>query len=61
MRPFLLVMLLGFAAASFAQSPAPLVPPPAIAARSFVLLDFHSQQALASQTADERVEPASLT
>ena len=61
MRPFLLVMLLGLAAASFAQSPAPLVPPPAIAARSFVLLDFHSQQALASQTADERVEPASLT
>lgn len=61
MRPFLLVMLLGCAAASFAQSPARLVPPPAIAARSFVLLDYHSQQALASQTANERVEPASLT
>ncbi len=61
MRPFLFVMLLGCAAASFAQSPARLVPPPAIAARSFVLLDFHSQQALASQTANERVEPASLT
>src|ERR1019366_3874007 len=28
---------------------------------SFLLLDFHSQQALAAQTPNERVEPASLT
>jgi D-alanyl-D-alanine carboxypeptidase (penicillin-binding protein 5/6) len=62
MHPFLLLLSLGLAAASFAQSPNPLVPPPpAVAARSFLLLDFHSQQALAAQAADERVEPASLT
>ena len=42
--------------------PNPLVPPaPAIAARSFLLLDFHSQQTLAGHQAGERVEPASLT
>jgi D-alanyl-D-alanine carboxypeptidase (penicillin-binding protein 5/6) len=62
MRNLLFLLSLGFAAASFAQSPNPLVPPPpAIAARSFLLLDFHSQQTLASHNAAERVEPASLT
>ena len=58
----ILLLLLGAAAAACAQSSAqPIVPPPAIAARSFVLLDYRSQQALASQQAGERVEPASLT
>ena len=62
MRNLLFLLSLGFAAASFAQSPNPLVPPPpAIAARSFLLLDFHSQQTLAGHNAAERVEPASLT
>jgi len=61
MRPLLCLFSLVLAAASFAQSPSPLVPPPAIAARSFLLLDYHSRQTLAAQNASERVEPASLT
>ena len=62
MRTFLLLLSLGIAAASFAQSPHPLVPSaPPIAARSFLLLDYHSQQTLAGKTPDERIEPASLT
>jgi serine-type D-Ala-D-Ala carboxypeptidase (penicillin-binding protein 5/6) len=62
MRTLLLLLSLGIAAASSAQSPAPLVPsPPAIAARSFLLLDYHSQQALAAKSPSERIEPASLT
>ena len=62
MRLFLLLLSLGYAVASFAQSPNPIVPPPpALAARSFLLLDFYSQQTLAAQAVDERVEPASLT
>ena len=61
MRLLLCLFSLVLAAASFAQSPSPLVPPPAIAARSFLLLDDHSRQTLAGQNASERVEPASLT
>ncbi|KAG0184308.1 hypothetical protein DFQ28_011424, partial [Apophysomyces sp. BC1034] len=37
------------------------VPPPAVNARSWVLVDATSAQTLASANADERVEPASLT
>jgi D-alanyl-D-alanine carboxypeptidase (penicillin-binding protein 5/6) len=37
------------------------VPPPAVNARSWVLVDATSNQVLASGNADERVEPASLT
>ncbi len=47
-------LLLGTAAA---QS----LPPPTIAARSWLLLDATSNQVLASQDADQRIEPASLT
>jgi serine-type D-Ala-D-Ala carboxypeptidase (penicillin-binding protein 5/6) len=38
-----------------------LVPPPAIAAKAYVLVDVLSGQTLAAQNADERREPASLT
>jgi D-alanyl-D-alanine carboxypeptidase (penicillin-binding protein 5/6) len=62
MRPLLLLVALGHAVASLAQSPSPFAPPaPALAARSFLLLDYHSRQSLAAQNAGERVEPASLT
>jgi D-alanyl-D-alanine carboxypeptidase (penicillin-binding protein 5/6) len=62
MRALLLLLSLGLAAVSFAQAPTPFMPPaPAVAARSFLLLDYHSQQTLAGQNAGERVEPASLT
>jgi serine-type D-Ala-D-Ala carboxypeptidase (penicillin-binding protein 5/6) len=43
-------------ATAFAQ-----VPPPAVNARSWVLVDATANQVLASGNADERVEPASLT
>ena len=60
--PLPALLLTSAFSASFAQSPHPLAPPvPAVSARSFLLLDFHSQQTLAGQNADERVEPASLT
>ncbi|HIE40364.1 MAG TPA: D-alanyl-D-alanine carboxypeptidase [Thiomicrorhabdus sp.] len=35
--------------------------PPSIAAKSYLLIDFHSGHVLASKNAHERVEPASLT
>ncbi|WP_126879199.1 D-alanyl-D-alanine carboxypeptidase family protein [Paraburkholderia kururiensis] len=44
------------ASAAFAQ-----VPPPAVNARSWVLIDATANQVLASGNPDERVEPASLT
>jgi len=56
LRLFLLV-LLALPSAAFAQS----VPPPPVAARAWLLLDHGSNQPLAEQAADERVEPASLT
>ncbi len=46
-----------FVCTAFAQS----LPAPTIAARSWLLLDATSQQVLASQEADQRIEPASLT
>ncbi len=62
MRILLAVLLFSITGASIAQLSNPLVPPgPAIAARSFVLLDYYSQQTLAGKNAIERVEPASLT
>jgi len=56
LRLFLLV-LLALPSAAFAQS----VPPPPVAARAWLLLDHGSNQPLAEQAADERIEPASLT
>src|SRR5262245_20080477 len=53
----LLLCLLCLPLLAFAQN----VPPPNIAARSWVLLDFQSMQFLGAQNADERMEPASLT
>ena len=51
---FLLLFLPGLA---LAQTP----PPPAIAAKAWLLYDFTSAQAIVSEKPDERVEPASLT
>ncbi len=36
-------------------------PPPAIAAKAYVLVDFHTGKVLAAQNEHERMEPASLT
>lgn len=51
---FLLLLLPGLA---LAQIP----PPPALAAKAWLLYDFTSAQAIVSEKPDERVEPASLT
>jgi len=59
MRALLLLLSLGIATASLAQSAGASMP--AVAAKSYLLLDFHSQQALASRNPGARVEPASLT
>ncbi len=62
---FLTLYATVLAAASGAQLAAPMAPPlaapPVIEARSWVLVDFASGQALAAGNADQRVEPASLT
>ena len=62
MRALLFLLSLGIAAALPAQPANPLAPPaPAIAAKSYLLLDYHSRQTLAGRNANERIEPASLT
>lgn len=40
---------------------APIPKPPAIASRSYLLMDFDSGRVLAEDKADERMEPASIT
>ncbi len=47
------------AAVADAQTPTPA--PPALAASSYLLVDFHSGQVLAERDPDLRVEPASIT
>lgn len=60
MRRKLFTLLFAFLlpAAALAQTPPT---PPALAAKSWLLLEFGSGQILAAQNPDERVEPASLT
>ena len=50
-----------FADSSAASVPAAPVPPPAIAAKAYVLVDVLSGQTLVAHSADELREPASLT
>ncbi|MEA3118197.1 MAG: hypothetical protein QOI13_1467, partial [Paraburkholderia sp.] len=52
---------LASAVASYSSVASAQVPPPAVLARSWVLVDATSNQVLASGNADERVQPASLT
>jgi D-alanyl-D-alanine carboxypeptidase (penicillin-binding protein 5/6) len=49
------------AGAAYAPGARAQVPPPAVTAKSWVLVDATSNQVLASGNPDERVEPASLT
>ena len=49
------------APAAAAATAMPIPKPPAIAALSYLLEDFHSGQILAAANADERMEPASIT
>ena len=55
------VLLLILLWAATAARPDPLVPVPAIAAKTWLLLDLQSQQIVAERAAQARVEPASLT
>lgn len=59
--PLVLAAAATLAAASYAPLATAQVPPPALTARSWVLIDATSNQVLASGNADERSEPASLT
>lgn len=49
------------AAAAVPGTVAPIPNPPAVTARSYILLDHFSGRVLAQSNADERAEPASLT
>ena len=46
---------------AMAAPPSLTPPPPDVAARGYILLDYHSGRIIAEQRADERMEPASLT
>jgi len=62
MRSLLLLALSFVSSALSAQPvPSPLSPAPAIAAKSYLLLDFNSGQPLAAHDPQQRVDPASLT
>jgi len=62
MRSLLLLLLSVFAPSLTAQPTAVEAPPgPAIAASSYLLVDFNSGQPLLARNAQARVEPASLT
>ncbi len=62
MRSILLLLLSVIPSALSAQQAAfPVPPAPAIAAKSYLLIDFHSGQTLAAHDPNARIEPASLT
>lgn len=62
MRVLLFLLSLGITCAALAQAATSFgAQAPTVAAKSHLLLDYHSQQPLASQNPGERVEPASLT
>jgi D-alanyl-D-alanine carboxypeptidase (penicillin-binding protein 5/6) len=61
-----LILLLGLLSlvtqAADNATPAPAIPPPpAIAAKAYILIEAQSGRVLAEQNADDRLEPASLT
>jgi D-alanyl-D-alanine carboxypeptidase (penicillin-binding protein 5/6) len=58
MRRLVFVTLLLGATGATAQIP---VPPPSVAAKSWLLLDLQSQQVIAQRAAAERIEPGPLT
>lgn len=65
--PFLCLFLVFLSAplTVSAQQPQATLPPvpaaPAVPARGYILLDFHSGEVLAEKDADERMDPASIT
>ncbi len=62
MRLVLALVFLLFSRPLLAQQSAiPIPPAPAIAAKAYLLFDFHSGQLLVSHNPQERIEPASLS
>ena len=64
MKFFAFIFILLFSASAQAaplNTSLPLPPPPDIAAKAYVLVDFNSGQALVSEHANDRIDPASLT
>lgn len=59
--PGALGLLLAFVMATTALGATPPQPPPAIEAKSFVLVDFNTGKVLAAANEHQRMEPASLT
>ncbi len=60
LRHTLLFFLL-WSIAAFAHAEALMPSPPRVAAKSYVLMDFHSGQFLAQKNPDQKMDPASLT
>lgn len=58
-KSILSMLVFSFSIAASAISPVPS--PPALAAKSFLLVDFNSGLVLASKDIDKKVEPASIT
>ncbi len=56
-----LLFICGLALAGVADAALPVMPPPSIEAKAWLLVDAQSGQALAERNPDARVEPASLT
>ncbi|HEY1898576.1 MAG TPA: D-alanyl-D-alanine carboxypeptidase family protein [Steroidobacteraceae bacterium] len=56
-----LFTLCGVASLSTAQAAAPIPTPPTVPARAYLLEDYQTNRVLASDHADDRMEPASLT
>ncbi len=56
-----LVALSGLTAIATASAAAPIPTPPSVPARAYLLEDYQTSRVLASDHADDRMEPASLT
>ena len=60
-RSLLAGLAIALAASSAASAAAPIPAPPAVNARSWILIDHFSGRVLAQNNAEQRAEPASLT
>jgi len=60
-RPLFAALLLIVAVAFDVRADTPIPTPPAVDARSYIVVDFHTDKVLAAKDAVARMEPASLT
>ncbi len=61
LRFLTLFCLLGVVATATARADVPIPTPPAVDARAYIVVDFHTDRILAAKDAVARMEPASLT